>query len=71
MPVMRTTVHYELDIPGATPEEMRGVEALMRDPAYIDEVLAATNAIATRHARNHGVTHPIEITGTIHAVEHK
>jgi hypothetical protein len=68
---MHTTVHYELDLPHATPEQMHQAEALMRDPDYIAAVLAATNAIATLHARKAGMMDPIHITGTIHAVEHK
>lgn len=71
MAKMHTTVDYTLEIPGATLEEMKQAEALMRDPDYVAAVLAATNAIATLHARKAGVTHPISITGTIHAVAHK
>lgn len=70
MPKMHTTVHYTLDIPGATPEEMKHAETLMRDPDYQAAVLTATNAIATLQARKSGVTHPVHITGTIHDVKH-
>ena len=70
MPKMHTTAHFELDVPTATPEEMRKAEALMRDPGYQAEVLKAMNAIATQHARSAGLNHPINITGSIQEVKH-
>lgn len=71
MPKMHTVVHYVADIPGATPEEMKMAEALMRDPEYVAASLAATNAIATLMARKAGFAHPFVITGVIHSVDHK
>ena len=70
MPKMHPVAHVELDIPGATPEEMTQAEALMRDPNYIEAVLKSVNAIAGLHAKTAGVTHEIVITGSISAVTH-
>ncbi|HXJ61910.1 MAG TPA: hypothetical protein VNU68_35170 [Verrucomicrobiae bacterium] len=68
---MHTVVHYVADIPGATPEEMKMAEALMRDPDYVEAIRVMTNGIATLMARKAGFAHPFEITGTIHSVDHK
>ncbi len=71
MPKMNTVAHFELDLPHATPEEMQECERLMRHAAYVEAVTKSINAIAGLHAKNHGVTHEIVITGSIHAVSHQ
>jgi hypothetical protein len=70
MPKMNTVAHFELDLPGATHAEMREAEALMRDPDYIAAVTATVNAIAGLQAKKAGVTHTINITGSIASVAH-
>jgi hypothetical protein len=70
MPKMHITAHFEADMPGATADEMHRHEQLMRDPAYVKDVLAAINDVAHEHARDHGADEQFEITGSIHAVTH-
>lgn len=70
MPKMRTTVSFELDLPGASHAEMQQAEAMMRDPNYVEAVSASINIIANLHAANHGFPRPVKITGQIEDVTH-
>jgi hypothetical protein len=67
---MHTTVHYSLDCPGASAEEMLALEALMRSPAYISAHLEMENIMANMFAGCSGFRLPFEITGEIHTIRH-
>lgn len=66
---MKTEVHYDMQSPGATDDQMRALEALMRHPDHVEAHLAMTNAMARLLAKKAGLPVPT-ITGTIHAVTH-
>jgi hypothetical protein len=70
MPKMHTVAHFELDLPGASPAEMKEAEALMRDPDYVAAVTETVNAIAGLQAKKAGMLHSIHITGSIASVAH-
>ena len=70
MAKMDTVAHFSCEMPGATPDEMRQAERLMRSPMYMETMLAIMNAVPSVHSKAAGLHKPFTISGSIHQVDH-